>query len=199
LAKIGMEMDFLTLLFILANAAFIIYPTLDHLPKFAFANYGSSSSEDNNESVMEISPPITPSRQLEEEEAPEPVLIGSPSQSSSQSFYGFYEGMITRSMASAAIMKTMSSSVAAFNIGGPVSPPPPPAAPTTPTTVMMGENSSSEAGEESLSPAIAQMPDHDLVDSDPEDDFLFDAKHFDKSSSSTSVSNSFEIIDDDLL
>lgn len=51
-------------------------------------------------------------------------------------------------------------------------------------------------GPETLSPPIAQMPDIDLVDS--EDEFLFDAKHFDKSSSSTSVSNSFEIIDDDM-
>jgi len=203
-----MEMEFLTLLFILANAAFIIYPALDHLPKFAFAS-GSSDNVNvvGEEDSMEISPPSTPSsvpRRDQEEPVlpgPEPVLVGSPPQTTSQSFYGFYEGMLTRSMMASTALKTMSSSVAAFNIGGPVSSITAAAiASLTERQVEEdggGGESSSSAARESLSPAVSQMPDHDLVDSDPEDDFLFDAKHFDKSSSSTSVSNSFEIIEDD--
>lgn len=87
---------------------------------------------------------------------------------------------------------------AVFNIGGSVS--------TVSTSITTPGREEGQdlldpvIGPETLSPAISQMPDVDsVVDSDPEDEFLFDAKHFDKSSSSTSVSTSFEIIDDDLL
>ena len=53
----------------------------------------------------------------------------------------------------------------------------------------------SSPGPGSLTPPLSAMPDHEqIVESDPEDEFLFDPQHFESSSSSTS--NSFEVIDD---
>jgi hypothetical protein len=113
----------------------------------------------------------------------------------------FYEGIMTRSMAAAAAsivassssvfasgMSSLPSSISSHIISS---------ATSSLYPVLPSVQESSSAGPDSLTPTISQMPDHEVVDSDPEDEFLFDAKHFDRSSSS-SISNSFEIIDDDL-
>lgn len=43
LAKLGMEMDFLTVLFILSNAAFVVFPALEFLPKVEHPSEQSQS------------------------------------------------------------------------------------------------------------------------------------------------------------
>lgn len=116
---------------------------------------------------------------------PQPVFVGSQVQSTSTPpLYELYEGILTRSI-SAAASSLISTSSTVFTMRGQVG------GPGT-------REQSSEPESLSLPPTIGQMPDHDVVDTDPEEEFMFDARHFDKSSSSTSVSNSFEIIDEDI-
>lgn len=122
------------------------------------------------------------------------------------------EGMLTRSMAAAAatfVTSGLSSSSSMMSASAAVisslvsqassqlttaSAEPSPEREFMPSASQLAEALalSTSSGPDSLTPGVTAMPDHDQ-DSDPEDEFLFDAKHFDKSSSS-STSNSFEII-----
>jgi len=111
----------------------------------------------------------------------------------------FYGGIVSRSMAAAAASIAASSS-SVFSSG---------VLPSSISSQIISSataslypklpflQESSSSGPDSLTPGINEMPDHEVVDSDPEDEFLFDGGHFNQSSSS-STSNSFEIIDDEL-
>lgn len=63
--------------------------------------------------------------------------------------------------------------------------------PTPPASIHESSMRDSPVLDESLTPySIGQMPGHD----ESEDEFMFDNKHFESSSSTSSTSNSFELI-----
>lgn len=154
---------------------------------------------------LEPEPPVINSRATRSGSAPpiagallEPVLVSAPGPapaiaSPSSPFYDFYEGIVTRSLSAVSMAPGSQAARAQFqtSLSSLTST-------LTATSALFSAPVESEEGPESLSPSIAQMPgvEEALEVSDDEDEFLFDAKHFDKSSSS-SVSTSFEIIDDE--
>lgn len=182
LAKLGMEMDLTTMLFLLANGAFVVLPALEYVEGHGQLQQRSSSDEATS---FTSSPPSST------------TTYASPLAHPASPFYDFYEGIVTRSVSKAArsfILSTQSPALEEEESGrrkrrsgssGPVP---------------LGEE---EERDESFALPVTRMPDHEEVngdggDSDPGEEFLFDAKHFDKtSSSSTSISASFEIVDDE--
>ncbi|CAL8073375.1 unnamed protein product [Orchesella dallaii] len=223
LGKIGSQMDFVTFLFLISNAAFILIPLLKFFPSFELSlsnDDGVIKEEDlipevpkkssktskssitgwtdsSSEGTTPDDPPLAPHPVRIEESQPRRRM--SPTLTTALT-----EGMLSRSISAAAasfvtsgISKSsvMSASAAVISSLAPQF-----TQSFHPTDNVKMEVAVSPAlprnssGPDSLTPGISQMPDHEVVDSDPEDEFLFDAKHFDKSSSSSSTSNSFEII-----
>ncbi|ODM98654.1 hypothetical protein Ocin01_08024 [Orchesella cincta] len=223
LGKLGSQVDFVTFLFLISNAAFLLIPLLKICPSFELASLSEEgdgvikeedlipevpkqSSKTSKSSITgwtdsssEASTPGTPP-------GPHPVRIeeSPPRRRMSPTLTtALTEGMLSRSISAAAASfvtsgiskaSVMSASAAVISSLAPQF------TQSLSTTVSetlavasppLQRNSS---GPDSLTPGITHMPDHEVVDSDPEDEFLFDAKHFDKSSSSSSTSNSFEII-----
>lgn len=206
----------------LKNDLSCTFPDLiPEVPKKAAASKTSKSRSDSRSPKKNAPKSSTSSLEEELAAALHPVLVGETKQPSSSKQRmsptldtSLTEGMLTRSMAAAAASfansglsspsSVMSASAAVISslysqASSQLSKPSPsPPAESTPDREFMFSPAQLEAlgsssGPDSLTPAVSAMPDHEQ-DSDPEDEFLFDAKHFDKSSSSSSTSNSFEII-----
>lgn len=179
-----------------------------------------SKGKDSSQSTRQTDlPKSSPSNPIDAElsKAPHPVQIPEsppkPRRASPTLSTDLTEGMLTRSMAAAAatfVTSGLSSSSSMMSASAAVisslvsqassqlttaSAEPSPEREFMPSASQLAEALalSSSSGPDSLTPGVTAMPDHEQ-DSDPEDEFLFDAKHFDKSSSSSSTSNSFEII-----